>query len=419
MVANEILNQTLPFEDHVVEYWQFIAPDMDLFGVIVDNFLGVLSSSCMCEQEDGAGAKDRQKTATLQPFAILCALREMFLVSEVSPELKVRFAEIFSMLLTTLATYVNLAPPSSAGKTTVGATTTPAGAATNTGSLKKGTKFGFMSNRDLVKMNPCQVVLDTFLAFLGRLEMEQVSVALTANVALANSQDLRLFIEMLTPLATGLANQLTVNSSSMKQTVTALNKYISSPYEPQRIAALGFYSQLVPLGPCGEISSVIMLHLHSSLNDPNPLVRGLCVRGLGFVGNLTEHDQSKYSEIALSSLLKGIDDYNGECIINIPLESMRGLSHILKTIKTNKFDTFQVSMSIRIRPFFENVSMDIREAAIILFGDLCQTKLDNNDDKQQADGGGVSDALKEQIFSNLVAITLHLSESDSSIVRVS
>lgn len=66
----------------------------------------------------------------------------------------------------------------------------------------------------------------------------------------------------------------------------------------------------MPLKPCGEISSVIMLHLSSALSDPNPVVRGLCIRGLAFVGNLSEHDIDKYSETAITALLKGIDDYN-------------------------------------------------------------------------------------------------------------
>lgn len=62
--------------------------------------------------------------------------------------------------------------------------------------------------------------------------------------------------------------------------------------------------------PCGEISSVIMLHLSAALSDPNPIVRGLSIKGLSFVGSLTESDIDEYAELAITSLLKGIDDYN-------------------------------------------------------------------------------------------------------------
>ena len=149
-------------------------------------------------------------------------------------------------------------------------------------------------------------------------------------------------MEILTPMAVALSNELGKNSSSFSHTVNALSKYVSSPYDPQRIAAIGLFSQLVPLKPNGELTSVIMLHLNSALNDPNPLVRGFCIRGLAYVGELNPHDVDKYSEICLSALLKGVDDFNADCLINIPLESMLGLSKILKTLPREKLENFQV-----------------------------------------------------------------------------
>lgn len=53
-----------------------------------------------------------------------------------------------------------------------------------------------------------------------------------------------------------------------------------------------------------------MLHLSAALSDPNPIVRGLSIKGLSFVGSLTESDIDEYAELAITSLLKGIDDYN-------------------------------------------------------------------------------------------------------------
>lgn len=75
-------------------------------------------------------------------------------------------------------------------------------------------------------------------------------------------------------------------------------------------------------------------------------------------------------------------------------------------------------MAIRIRPFFENPSPEIREAAILLFGDLCKSKLmaceDGSDISSQT-----SEALKEQLFMNFFSLLLHLCESEGMIVRVS
>lgn len=407
LVCSEILAQPLPYDENLIEYWQLICCDLELVGTILDNFLAMLSTSCLYEPDEAKD--DTQRIATVQPFAIFCALKEIFACREVQTELKYKFPEIFTMMLTTIATYTNLAPPMLSAKAMNSAK------ATN-GSAKS--KFGFVPNKDAVKLNPCLIVLEAFRAFLNNLEMEQVVTALAQCPQLANSSDLSNFIEMLTPVAISLSDQFSINSSAMKQIVTSLTKYVSSPYDGQRIAAVGFFSQLVPLKPCGEISSVIMLHLSAALSDPNPIVRGLSIKGLSFVGSLTESDIDEYAELAITSLLKGIDDYNSECLINIPLESMRGLSRTLQTLPIHRVESFHISLSIRIRPFFENSSLEIRESAILLFGDLCESRVANMTSGDVSPTGSL-EALKEQLFANLISLMLHLSESDRNIIRAS
>lgn len=164
-----------------------------------------------------------------------------------------------------------------------------------------------------------------------------------------------------------------------------------------------------------------MQHLNSALSDSNPLVRGFCVRGMAYVGNLNDYDVDKYSEMSLGALLKGIDDNNSDCYINIPLESMKGLSRIVMALHKDKLESFQVSLAIRIRPFIENSSSEIREAAILLFGDLCRIKTTDYGTRCKSPIETltpVSEALREQIFVNFFSLFLHLSESDAQIVRV-
>lgn len=290
-----------------------------------------MTSNCLYEPQESKDDK-QHKAATVHPFAIICALQEMFKSNLIKETLKTRFPELFAMLLTTVATYTNLDPPMNTLKPSSDTKSTS----------KSKSKYGYIPNRELAKKVPCQIVLEAFKTLLDNLEMEQISNVLTICPTLATSADLKNFIEILTPLAIGLVNQLNVNSAEMKQIVTVLSKYIPSPYDGQRIAAVGLYSQLVTLKPCGDIASVMILHLSSSLNDPNPLVRGLCILGLGNIANLTQHDLEKYSETSLTALLKGIDDFNNDCLINIPLESMRGLSRILQSLPANKLENFQV-----------------------------------------------------------------------------
>lgn len=314
------------------------------------------------------------------------------------------------MLLTSLATYTNLAPPMLSPKTT--------SPISNKATPSSKSKFGFIPNKDSIKMNPCQIVLETFLAFLNNLGMEQLSNVLMVCPHLAKSADLKHFIEILIPMANGLEKQFTIGSRTMKDVSTALSKYVASPYEGQRVASIGLFSQLVPLKPFGEISSCIMFHLNSGLSDPSPLVRGLCVMGMAYVGSLSEADSLKYSEIAITSLLKGIEDNNPDCLVNIPLESLRGLSKILQTLPTNRVESFHVSLAIRIRPFFGNPSNEIREAAVILFGDLCESKMTRSTDLERGKSLiSNNEALREQLFHNFSSLVLHLGENDPSIIR--
>lgn len=388
-----------------------MAKDSQLTGIMIDYFLGILSSSCLYETAGDTTAAGGQNIATHQPFSIFCALRELLAGEEIKEELRKRFADIFALLLTSVAVYTNLAPPSKS-----------ASPASKSGTQSAKSKFGFIPNKELIKVNPCQVILDTFEAYLKNIEMEQLAQVLTVEPHLALSKNLDKFLELLTPMAGALVGQLGITSSAMTHVIDAVGKYISSPYENQRIAAVGLYSQLVPLRPNGDLASMVMKHLNSALSDSNALVRGFCIRGMAYVGDLNEHDVDKYSEMSLAALLKGIDDNNSEPFINIPLDSMKGLSRIVMALHKSKLETFQVSLAIRIRPFFENASTEIREAAILLFGDLCRIRT--------ADYGTtmkmpietmtpVSDALREQIFLNFFSLFLHMSETDAQIVRVS
>lgn len=251
--------------------------------------------------------------------------------------LKQRFADLFAILLTSVATYINLAPPMAS----------PPASNTKTKDSNTKTKYGFVPNKELAKLNPCQMVLETFQAFLSGTQMDQIAAVLTVCPNLATSTELNHFMELLSPMAVGLVNQLGITSSTMSQVIQALSKYIASPYDNQRISSVGLYSQIVPLKPSGEIASVIMLHLNSALGDPNPLVRGFCVRGMAYVSSLTEHDMDKYSENSLSALLKGIDDnFDPNCFINIPLESMKGLSRIVVALHKDKLESFQVCIRL-------------------------------------------------------------------------
>lgn len=418
-VCNEMLATQIPFQAHIIEFWQCVGTHAELSNFVIDYFLGILSSSCLYEVAGEKSGPNTQNVATHQSFAIFCVLNEILQGKNIHGELKKRFPELFAVFLASIATYTNLALPNKSPTTSPSsASSSPSAKATNP-SIKS--KFSLIPSKENVKMSPCQVVLDAFKAYLRNIEMEQLEQVLVIHPDLASSTDLNKFMEILTPMAAALVGQLGISSTAMKQVVDAVADKVASPYESERIAAVGLYSQLIPQKPTGELCSVVMLHLNSALGDSSPLVRGFCVRGMAYVGNLNETDVDKYSEMSLGALLKGIDDNNTDCFINIPLESMRGLSRIVMALHKDKLESFQVSLSIRIRRFMEHSAADIREAAILLFGDLCRIKTADYGTRCKSPVETmtpVSDQLREQIFSNFFSLFLHLSEIDAQIVRV-
>lgn len=152
------------------------------------------------------------------------------------------------MLLTTLASYTNTIPSMSPPATTENGQSEKVKTPASSKGLKSS-KFSFIPNRDVVKMNPCQVVQETFIKLLNDLEMEQIKNVMNMSPQLSTSADLNNFIEFLSPLAVAAGNYFNINSSIMKQIITELTNYTNSQVDANRIAAIGFFSFVVPLKP--------------------------------------------------------------------------------------------------------------------------------------------------------------------------
>lgn len=80
---------------------------------------------------------------------------------------------------------------------------------------------------------------------------------------------------------------------------------------------------------------------------------------------------------------------------------------MLRVVDMERVRGVQVSVALRIKPYFENENPNIREAAFRMFGDLAKYG-----------GTNFRAAFKEQIISNLVCLLLHLDDSSKIVVKV-
>lgn len=79
---------------------------------------------------------------------------------------------------------------------------------------------------------------------------------------------------------------------------------------------------------------------------------------------------------------------------------------MLQVVNVEHVQGVQVSIALRIKPFFENESPHVREAAFHVFGDLAKY------------GGSKLKGFQEQVAGNFVCLLLHLDDSSKTVVKV-
>lgn len=80
---------------------------------------------------------------------------------------------------------------------------------------------------------------------------------------------------------------------------------------------------------------------------------------------------------------------------------------MLQVVDMEHVQDVQVSVALRIKPYFENENPNIREAAFRMFGDLAKYG-----------GHNSKAAFQEQVTSNFVCLLLHLDDCNKIVVKV-
>lgn len=113
----------------------------------------------------------------------------------------------------------------------------------------------------------------------------------------------------------------------------------------------------------------------------------------------------RHSDVVLTALLQGLDDQeNGS---QIPFEAMKGLSKMCRVVDGDQIQSIQVTVSLRIKPYFEKEDPSVRTIALRTFGDISKY-------------GGVpsKNPFLEQVNGNLVSLLLHLNDDEESVIKV-
>ncbi|KAJ4431384.1 hypothetical protein ANN_19981 [Periplaneta americana] len=404
-VVMGLLHQPLPYDKSVVECWALLAQDPVLSCDIIEQFLQLTNNTALYDEQPD---RDKLRIAALQPLAAISAMHEMFRLATMQDIAVKRFPELFSLFLISLGCYVGSSPPIN----------TPQAKRDKSTFIPNRSAYKLIPARIAVEAfksfllcAKCEQVAEALLQCIHMEAGDSLTSFIEMVPALTKiikskrlrwaghvahmgesrnaygvlvgmlegkrplgrpkcrwedniKMDLRKvnvmvetgFILLRIGTDDGLIALCARMPQCMPRLVTCLNQYATSTLEPQRIVVAAFYAELVSLNANGQVVLLesIVSNLLNCLNDPSPLVRQLCLKGLASVSSCTR---------------------TGVC----------GSS---------------------IKPYFENENANVREAAFRMFGDLA--KYGGTDSKA---------AFQEQVSGNLVSLLLHLDDNNKTVVK--
>ncbi|OWR47629.1 hypothetical protein KGM_211841 [Danaus plexippus plexippus] len=383
-VTAVLLGQKLPLIPSVISCWRYLARDESLSSAIVDNFLRLMTSIELYEDPYHI---TENHVAALQPLTLISALGEMLQELSMRGTCLAKFPELFSVLYTTLACYIEAEPP---------AYSLP---------HKNQDRFGFIPNREAIKLSPARITINTFNVFLERADCYKVKEACSLCLSVEHGDSTATLLELAPILSAAISA-----SPALPKVVSRVALYSRSPLPPQRCAALALLADLLNYR-CND-NSVLIETVLSSLStgwkDGDGRVRSACLRTAANVCRLAREHREHAVPAALTALSQGIDAHTTTSTVdNVPLAAIQGLSRLLMETEDidKEFERELVAVSQKIRPFMNTDCCHLRESSIRLFG-LVAGRLRRG-------------SLGDQAVSCIPCFLLHLCDTNPAVVRAS
>ncbi|CAD0196390.1 unnamed protein product [Chrysodeixis includens] len=386
-VTAVLLAQKLPLKPSVVACWRCLARDEGLAPAITDNFLRLMTSVEL--YEDPYHITDHH-IAALQPLTLISALGEMLQEDTMRPTCVAKFADLFSVLYTTLACYIDAESP---------AYTPP--------SNKNQERFGYVPNREAIKLSPARITVHTFNAFLEQADCQKVREACSLCLSIEHGDSAAALVELAPILGGALARSA---PHQLARLVARVAQYARYPLPPQRGAALALLADFLNYR-CNDnpvLIETVLATLSSGWKDEHSRVRATCLRGAANVARLRHTQRAQALPPALAALSQGVDAQKTQAPTdNVPLAAIQGLSRLLTELdKIDKeYERELLAISQKIRPFMNTDCAQLRENSIKLFGIIA--------------GRVNADALVDQGVSSLPCFLLHLCDNNPAVVRAS
>uniref|UniRef100_A0A1B6DAP1 Maestro heat-like repeat-containing protein family member 1 n=1 Tax=Clastoptera arizonana TaxID=38151 RepID=A0A1B6DAP1_9HEMI len=381
-VVSTLLSQALPLHVSICNCWRTLASEPAMAADVIEQFLHIMATTSLVNDNPH---KDRPSIAALKPLAVVSAFREIFLVSSIKDLVISHYAQLFTLLFTTFATFIGVSPPVYS---------------------PSSSKSIFIPNRDAYKINPARDVQDALINFLictsGGTGSEMFVVEYGKDFG--DSLEIEAFLQVVSNLVRNICSTM---SHMLPKLLLCLPAHANSSQDNIRVAVAAFNSECIKIQCLGQALIVdgVLNNLQNSLTDPSPLVRRISLIGLSNISYLDDQQRERHCESVLEALMQGLDDHDAASHGEIALQAMIGLSQVLPTIPQSYIRDIQVAVALRIKPFFEKDNVLLRTTSLKLLGELAQS------------GGSALPGFQDQVKASLVCLLMHLSDTEASVVK--
>ncbi|XP_041962834.1 maestro heat-like repeat-containing protein family member 1 isoform X1 [Alosa sapidissima] len=384
-VVSTLISYPLPFDSWSCEMWIALGADSTIASRIMEMMIEKLNVMApYVDKKESMMRPGLTKVATSQPLAMTCALRELMLNGQTVEAVASLFPQLFSALLLRVGSSVAVQLPKDINSNSIGPD-------------RKGP-----SKSTIATFHVCGVAVEALRILLARAQLEEVVKPLDQDGAWDKMKDPQQHIEGITLLSRAMAKHA---GPRLPAIVEALCPSLNNIYECQRIVVTAFFAELLNHHVVTELMmmDLLMNNMMERISEPCCTVRMLALRGLGNIAVGSPEKVNKYAKELLAAMSAGMEEKDDPGK-HITLEAMSGLSKVLLYLDQKNVHLLVVYIFMKIKPFLENESDEIRCAAIMLLGNLSKF-------------GSGEPVFKDQIHNVLVSMLLHLCDPNQQVVK--
>ncbi|KAL2083907.1 hypothetical protein ACEWY4_019425 [Coilia grayii] len=375
---------SLPWCSWSCEMWIALGADSSIASRIMEMMIEKLNVLApYMDKKESVLRPGLTKVATSQPLAMTCALRELMMNGQTVEAVASLFPQLFSALLVRVGSCVGVQLPKDINSNSIGPD--------RKGALKS-----------LASFDVCGVAVEALRILLARAQLEEVVKPLDQDGAWDKMKNPQQHITGVTLLSRAMARHA---GPRLPAIVEALCPSLNNIYECQRVTVTAFFAELLSHHVVTELMmmDLLMNNMMERISEPCCTVRMLALRGLGNIAMGSPEKVNKYAKELLAAMSAGMEEKDDPGKL-ITLEAMSGLSKVLLYLDQKNVHLLVVYIFMKIKPFLENESDEIRCAAILLLGNLSKFGTDEP-------------VFKDQIHNVLVSLLLHLSDPNQQVVK--